>query len=112
MLRVYRVGMMFAVSPFLKDLPRNGLHVLVEGGGLGFQRSLNGLTDTEPKVFERNGQLSGPHIGTQRMKRYFSFGEGMQPLRELGARLAPAADNLTQVNPFCTGRFGNGFALT
>lgn len=103
---------MFTFSPLMQDFPRYRLHVSIECICIGFECREAVLGQGEAEVFERDGHLCSPHVRTQRMERYFSFREGMQALCELGARLAPAADDLTQINPLSTGRFGDRFALT
>lgn len=58
-LGVYGVGTMLTVSPLLKDFPRHGLHVLVEGRGFGFQGGIDRIGDREPKVLKRDCHLGG-----------------------------------------------------
>jgi len=45
---------MLTISPVLKDFPRNDLHVFVEGKRLSLEGGLNGITDPEAEVFERD----------------------------------------------------------
>lgn len=76
------------------------------------QRLMPVRIQLRPNVLAIQGHLGGPHVGTQRMERYLSLGEGMQALRELGARLAVFADDLAQVNPLRAGLLGDRFTLT
>lgn len=78
----------------------------------GVEDSVSLNSDLGPKVSEFVCHLGGPHIGTQRMKRDFSLREGVQALRELGARLAVLADDLAQVNPLRAGLLGDRLAFT
>ena len=48
--------------------------------------------------------LSGPHVRAHGRERYFSFRDFVQFLRELGTGLAPAANDLAEIDPLCSGR--------
>lgn len=63
---------MLTVSPNLQDFPRNDLHVLLEGNGLGFERGVDGIRDPEAEVLERDchlGAFAWVEIGTQLVAR-------------------------------------------
>lgn len=88
---------MLTISPFLKDFPRNDLHVFVEGGGFCFQRGVDGFRNPETEVLERDGHLGGfarVDIGSKLMARDASRPLDFQHPLGGHASLGPFVDRL------------------
>lgn len=88
---------MLTISPNLKDFPRYDLHVLAEGYRLGFERGINGLTDPEAEILERDGHLgrfARVKIGSKLMARDASRPFYLQYALCGHASLGPFVDGL------------------